>query len=113
VVQQAVAPSGSGTLVVDGIRHLGAVEALSRIAGPDATVVVFVDAPWEARAARLAARGVDVDEARAADEHSNEAEVGAVMTRADTLVVNDRNLEEAVSATLDALRAIGIHSSVA
>jgi dephospho-CoA kinase len=68
--------------------------------------LVFVDAPWEARAARLAARGVSLDEARAADEHTNEAEVGTVMLRADAVVVNDGDLDDAVRATIAALRAI-------
>ena len=84
-------------LVVDGVRHLGAISGLSRIAAPSATFVVFIDAPWERRLSWLHARGISTEEALAADSHSNEAEVTEVRRVADLVIMNDGTVDDAVS----------------
>jgi cytidylate kinase len=74
-------------VVVDGVRHVGALAAL-RAAGT--VTLVFVDASTEVRADRVVARdGVPLQELLASDQHQNESEVDAIRRLADLVVLND------------------------
>ena len=82
-------------LVVDGVRHVGAVEALTRVAAPAPLFLVFIAAPWARRLEWLALRGVGEAEVHEADAHQNEQEVPAVEARADLVIANTRTVEAA------------------
>jgi dephospho-CoA kinase len=109
VIGQAVW-DGTGMLVVDGVRHAEAVVALERRLEPNPVVLVFLETADKQRVRRLAERGVGRDDAAAADSHPNEAEVDYVRERADTIVVNNGRIPDAVAATLEALTGLGVAS---
>jgi adenylate kinase family enzyme len=94
---------GHSSLVVDGVRHLGALDALRRLAGSSGAYLVFVDAPWERRRAWLAERGVGGPEAVAADRHPNESELDAVMGQANLVVDNHTYLDRVVAQVVRTL----------
>lgn len=103
-------PKDQDTLVVDGVRHIGALEGLAKLAARSFTLV-FIDAPWDRR---LSWRGIAAEELQAADAHPNEAEVDRVRDGAKLVVMNDGTLEDAITQVLGglALQAAG-YSSVA
>ena len=70
--------------------------------------VLFIDTPWERRLQWMRERGVDEEQARAADAHANEAEVPGVQRRADAVIVNIGTLEEAVSESVSAVTLLGL-----
>jgi dephospho-CoA kinase len=96
---------GAGSVVVDGVRHFAAVDALrSASAGRDGFLLVFVDASFERRAERVMARDdVTSSELEAADRHRNEADVDAIRGIADVVIDNER---EDVSSLADAVETI-------
>jgi len=93
------------TLIVDGVRHIGALEELAKLAARSFTLV-FIDAPQDRR---LSWRGMAVEDLEAADAHPNEAEVDRVRDGADLVVMNDGALEDAITQVLSglALQAVG------
>jgi dephospho-CoA kinase len=98
---------GRRSLVVDGVRHDGAVDALRHRAGRSRLHLVFVDTSWERRLAWLVDRGVSVPEALAADNHPNEGELDAIRNRADLVVTNDADLEVVVTSVVRSLDSLG------
>lgn len=91
---------GGRSLVVDGVRHVGAVEALRRIGGSASFVLVFIETPWERRVEWLAERGVSAPAAIAADSHPNESELDDVMSQADLVVANNTDLDSVLAAVV-------------
>lgn len=82
-------------VVVDGIRHTGAIDAFIAIVGKPHFRLVFVDAPREERLARLIARdGITAAEFDAAELHPNERELPLVRERANVLVDNTKSRPE-------------------
>lgn len=69
-------------LVVDGIRHIGAIDELIRQLPSARTFLVFVDPPGESIVERVTARSESLD----ALFHHVEAELPAVRDRADLVV---------------------------
>lgn len=98
---------GRSSLVVDGVRHLGAVEALRRVGGSASFLLVYVDTPWERRAEWLAERGVSGPVAIAADSHPNESELDDVMSQADLVVANDADLDRVVTLVVASVDQTG------
>lgn len=81
-------PDG-GTVVVDGIRHLGAIDALTAIVGGSRFRLVYIDAPREERLARVIARdGITEAGFDAAEAHPNESELPLVRGRKHVEVEN-------------------------
>jgi dephospho-CoA kinase len=72
-----------GSIVVDGIRHLEAIEALKRAVDPVPWRLVAVNVEPGRRGQRLHDRGVNAAGVSEADAHPNESEVDAVLKRAD------------------------------
>lgn len=95
----------SGSLVVDGIRHMAAVVTLREIVAPTPVVVVAVQASDDARDRRLLQRGLAKADVEAADSHHNEAEIGAVLMSADVIVSADSTVEAAATRVMEALAA--------
>jgi dephospho-CoA kinase len=98
VLEQAPWRPGQ-SLVVDGVRHLGAIAALQRLVQPSRLRVVFLESPPEARKLRLATKGATSAEAiMAVDEHRNERELPSVRQVADLVVANDGDIEQLVTS---------------
>jgi len=91
-------PNAPDILVVDGVRHLGALEGLAKLAAR--TFTVFIDAPWDKR---VSWRGVAAEELQAADAHPNEAEIDRVRDAADLVVMNDGTPDDAVTLVVRAV----------
>lgn len=98
---------GRSSLVVDGVRHLGAMDALHGLAEPSRLYLVFVEASWQRRKAWLSQRGVSEVDAEAADRHPNESELDAVRDCADLVVSNDADVERVVAAVVSVLEDAG------
>lgn len=91
-------------VVVDGVRHVGAVDGLRRLVGADRFAVIFIDAPEEVRRARVAQRDATSDsEFAAAEAHPNEREVALVQRLASVVVTNDSENVEDVGTVVDGL----------
>jgi dephospho-CoA kinase len=91
------------SMAIDGVRHLAAAEALRR--GAEGTfLLVFVDASFERRLARLAARdGITRDQLLAADQHRNESEVIALREIADIVIYNEHDGRDVLAVAVDAI----------
>lgn len=98
---------GRSSLVVDGVRHLAAVDALRRIAAPASFFLAFIDTPWERRAKWLAERGVSGSSAAAADHHRNESELEDLRSQANLVVANNADLDRVVSVVVTSLDRAG------
>jgi len=107
LVTDQVEWDGHQSLVVDGVRHVGAIEALRRLAGPSRLYLVFVDTAWEQRKAWLAERGVTGPEAIAADSHPNESELDDVVNRSNFVVANDADLDRVVARVVQSVDEAG------
>ncbi len=107
LVTDQVAWNGHSSLIVDGVRHLSAIESLQRLAEPSPLYVVFVHTPLDRRLEWLTERGVSGPEAAAADRHTNEAQLDAVRGKADLVVTNDAGLDGVVAQVINALEEAG------
>jgi dephospho-CoA kinase len=85
----------TGPVVVDGVRHVEAIEVLARIVYPLPFRLVAVHADGDVRAKRLQTRGMDATAAKRAEVHANESQVGAVLDRADYTIAGNLTIEEA------------------
>lgn len=92
--QRANAP-----LLVDGVRHIAALEHVERLVAPMSTKLVFVDVPKDMRQARLdATRPAEGTVVARADAHSTEKDVHvALRSRADLVLDGTRELDALVA----------------
>jgi dephospho-CoA kinase len=88
-----VAWDGQGMLVVDGIRHLGAIEALRARAR---FTLIYVETTDDRRAGWIAERGITDVEAASADAHPIERELALVKQNANLIVANTTSITNAV-----------------
>ena len=94
-----------GSVVVDGVRHKGAVTALADIVKPVPWRLAAVVLDEERRRERLGGLGADPSAVVRADSHRNEVEVGLVMELADYRVSGLLPVEEAATEVLRELTA--------
>jgi dephospho-CoA kinase len=99
-VLQSVAWDHEG-IVIDGLRHLQAVEATRSVLAPCPLVLVFLHADADTRRARVDARARLGD--AAAEQHSTEVEVPALSTVADLSLDARIPTDELVSTIVAAL----------
>lgn len=76
------------SIVVDGIRHLSALNTLRAIVAPIATRLVFVDVPLDVRQERAEHRSQEGTDVAKADAHSTEKDVRDVLREMADLVVD-------------------------
>jgi dephospho-CoA kinase len=88
------------SLVIDGIRHLGAITTLRRLVTPSSLAIVFLEASADARRPRLTARGTTQHESLAADAHRNEVELQSVREAADLVLPNTGNPRRTITVLL-------------
>lgn len=89
----------SGSLLVDGIRHVAAFDEISRVVAPIETKLVFVEAAEDLRQARLdATRPEERTALSRAETHSTERDIvrGDLRSRANLVLDGTRALEELV-----------------
>ncbi|WP_146657860.1 ATP-binding protein [Enhygromyxa salina] len=89
-------------IVIDGLRHLQAVEATRRALAPCPLILVFLDADADTRWRRAHDRARPGD--AAAEEHSTEVEVPALSTVADLSLDARIPIDELVSAIVADLK---------
>jgi hypothetical protein len=89
-------------LVIDGIRHAEAVDALRQLVTPSKLVLVFITVNDPVREARLRQRGVtDREQLRRVEEHPIEVQVGTVLLEmADLTVDGARPVEDLLQETV-------------
>ena len=87
-------------VVIDGVRHTGAVSSLRKLIDPARLVVVYIEVPESVRMERLLGRGLTSEQVAAGDRHPNEAELPVVKSSADIIVRNDRALVETVNEVM-------------
>lgn len=75
-------------VLVDGIRHLEAFDALRSLAAPLPFRLLFVNTDDAVRMERLRARGAAVEDMRRTEEHSTEVQVRRVLLAMAGLVVD-------------------------
>jgi dephospho-CoA kinase len=88
-------------LIVDGIRHLAALDALRAQFPARKMILIYLDSDRQQQAARLAARGED----RASLAHPVERELSMVRDLAD-LVLSPESLEQQVATVLTQLQHV-------
>ena len=93
------------SLVIDGIRHVDAVETIRVLVAPVPTKLIFVDVPQEVRQARAEDRPGDVTDLARADAHSTEKDVHHVLKARADLVLDGKR--EPTSLLEDVGRAFG------
>lgn len=91
-------------VVVDGVRHIGAVDGLAGLAAGSFLAMVFVDASHDMRATRVARRdGITRGDFEAAQAHPNESELVLVRQRATIVVDNSSDGEQALGSVVGAI----------
>ena len=90
----------SGPVVIDGIRHLSAIETLRSRLDPTPLVVVAVDISDEQRRQRLHDRGLESHDVKSADAHANESKVDEVVLAANIVIPENLSVDQACSTVL-------------
>lgn len=83
-------------IVIEGIRHVSALEVLRHLAAPFRFVFIYIDADGTVRNDRYRAENPDGPSLQILDEHSTEAEVQSLRQRADLIVKGTRSVDDAV-----------------
>ncbi len=85
-------------LVIEGVRHVQALETLKHLLRPIKLTLVYIDADDTLRAKRLMDAGLDSQEIKILDSHSTEIQVQTVLKQmADYVVISNDSPETAVS----------------
>jgi adenylate kinase family enzyme len=89
--------TGDG-IVVDGVRHIAALNALKRLVSPTPVMLVFVNVPEAVRQARADAAGISSPMNLAeADRHSTERDVHGSLRALANIVVDGTQEPDAVA----------------
>jgi dephospho-CoA kinase len=97
--------SGRQPIIFDGVRHNAVWEQITEFArrNGDTAILVYLDMPESQRQVRLAARGLDREEASVFDQHSSEREIDTHLQIAANLRLDaERHTTELVEAVLRA-----------
>lgn len=97
---------GPTPCVVEGVRHLDALQGLRQVVQPLPVYLVHLDVVDEERDRRLASEGVSAERGAAWERHSTERDVAeALPDRADLRVAVEETPERPVAAITDWLQA--------
>jgi dephospho-CoA kinase len=100
-----------GSIVVDGVRHFGAAEALRLIVAPATFLLVAIEVDEDVRRRRIERRGIAQRAGGEADQHRSESEVFRLMESADVVVAPTKSIDEAVEKIVQHLRVHGLAGS--
>lgn len=84
--------TGSG-LVVDGVRHITVLEALSSLVMPQRLRLIYLSVDAAHRLDRLAHRGAGETNLAKVDQHSTEVDVPVLASRADLVLSGEASVE--------------------
>ncbi|OLD57817.1 MAG: hypothetical protein AUI54_01330 [Acidobacteria bacterium 13_1_40CM_2_56_5] len=90
-------------LIVDGIRHISALEALRSTVNDQEVKLIYVESPREVRIARLG----NSESTAKVDTHPVESETELHVKAAADLLITAANPEDALEAALDWLKGSG------
>jgi dephospho-CoA kinase len=79
---------GASAAVIDGIRHVAALERLEHLAAPAPFHLVFLDVPASVRATRFEVGGVSPEDLAMIEDHPTELQVGAALRDRAAVVVS-------------------------
>jgi hypothetical protein len=88
VLEHGGVERGAPIAVIDGIRHVSALETLEQIAAPTAFHLVFLDVEASVRQMRLEAGGVSIQDLPTIENHPTEQQVGAALRELAVVVVS-------------------------
>ena len=95
-------------ILVDGIRHMEAIETIKAIAAPSHMFLVFVSTQSDTRFSRLAKRDrMDSPAIEEADRHPTEAQVRDRLPHLADMVVDGEHPEKAAERTISWIRGLG------
>ena len=101
VLSQAGWKKGDG-IVVDGIRHIEAIEALLRMTVPSKFVLVFISIAEKERQIRLVRKGIkDKENQLKIESHSTEVQVKSLEGKADLILDGTRPSLELVNQIME------------
>lgn len=93
-------------LVVDGMRHLGALDSITKIAAPARVYLVYIMVDEKERQRRIRARGDGAVLTEQHEDHVTERQVATeIPERADIIVDGDGTIEDAARTVLDMVAA--------
>ena len=88
---------GKKSLLVDGVRHIASISAISRLTHPLPFFVVFLNVPEETRISRIGKRdGLPPDTVKLHDRHESEKLVTNEVRSAADLIVSENETEAAI-----------------
>ena len=82
--------------VIEGVRHLEAIQVLRDSLSPIDLQIVFLEVREETRQSRLAERGLAPNEIEAAQSHSSELELPLIRDHADLVISTDAPVDVVV-----------------
>lgn len=93
--------TGSGSLVLDGVRHIEIVPIIREVIAPMELFMIYVDTPRELRFSRLQKRGLKEGKAfEQVEAHSTELQVPSLEKLADLRIDGTRNIEDLTSEVI-------------
>jgi dephospho-CoA kinase len=90
-----------GSVVVEGIRHIEAAQAMEKLLAPTRWRLIAVDAQESTRVARLPARGMGDIEVSMADAHPTESQIGLVIASADLVVSGETTVVASANVVME------------
>ena len=97
------------SLIVDGVRHVEALETLRRITAPSEVVLVLVELSESERKLRLEEAGAPIESLDQWASHSTEVQVGTALPRvADLVIDGSRPLGEVARQVKEWVRSIHV-----
>ena len=89
------------SVIIDGIRHIEAIQTLIRITAPSKFVLIFISIKEGERKARLPRKGIyEKEEQIKIDSHSTEIQVNFLKSKADLILDGTRPISELVSQVI-------------
>jgi dephospho-CoA kinase len=93
--------TGSGSLILEGVRHIEILPIVREIIAPTELFIIFVDTPREVRISRLRQRGCKEGEAfDQVESHSTEIQVPSLEKLADLRIDGTHNVEDLASEVI-------------
>jgi dephospho-CoA kinase len=89
-------------VVIDGIRHIEAIQTLLRITDPSKFILIFISINEADRKNRLFGKGIHEEEKQIRiDSHSTEIQVNSLKNKADLILDGTRPISELVNQVIE------------
>lgn len=100
VLSQANWEKGSG-IVIDGIRHIEAINMLQQMTSPLKLILVFISIDDKNRQARLETRGEDKSLQIKIENHDTEGQINLLRSKADIILDGTQPVSKLVSQIIE------------